>query len=810
MIKKTKIGLLAALACLVLGISGEYAAAESSGEGVLPQSEAQKIEEALEKAGAAGVQVELNVRITVPKEKNPYSDEDQDLWATVIRPLSSFEKKGETILTCTIYNRVTSMINFIPLVLYGYTYVVVDNRGTGSSAGEWCIADLVEQYDTKYIIDDWVPEQEWSNGKVGMIGYSYMGINELLVSGLVDVNESGEPDHLKAIFPLSPCSDIYKDLMSHGGNVGLSLPLYLLVAVDALSLMPSMLYSGEENLSPTYEDIGEAVATTLEHLANVPTYVDWISDYERRFDSEWYDRRSPMSYWPEKPAGGWGFPEGDRVFPSKLPVFMNAGWFDICLRGALNQYEYGFKNHSDSNKALIIGEWYHSGASLGIGMPAIELMSLPARWFEWKLRGNEDAFMTDFPVVMQVMGDGRWRAEKSWPLPESRVESKRYYLSKQEAEPIEDDWFTGRSSNQLYSLVETLNEYDLSPENPVMDHTVSPLGIHGLTSRTDVIWMLGIPTLPGQISKLHLGVDLDKYLPYEDERLDDWKIPTFTTEALEEDVEIVGPLTLTFWARTEFTQPLTQQGVDSMTEFIKDILGIDTNLFLDMMNEQDVQWVAALDDVQPEGRARNITSGWLRASHRPYDPNEPETLTEHAVDPSYTAFDPFYNRPDKEPKLIKEGDLYQYRVELWPTCNVFKKGHRIRLTLTGSDFPHLLPVMRPSSNTIVIDSEHQAVLDFKTANKEGEGTTWKWVDEVNSYLVNHTDSSAGSSGSEDSANSGDSSAESSSGFSCGSSANAAGPYASAASIISGLLSTLATMFFPLMLILFRRFKTGKR
>ena len=80
--------------------------------------------------------------------------------------------------------------------------------------------------------------------------------------------------------------------------------------------------------------------------------------------------------------------------------------------------------------------------------------------------------------------------------------------------------------------------------------------------------------------------------------------------------------------------------------------------------------------------------------------------------------------------------LYQYVIEIWPATNVFKKGHRIRLTISGSDFPHLFPILRPSKNTIVIDETHQAKLDFKVANKTGEGTQWKWINgNVGDYLM---------------------------------------------------------------------------
>ncbi|MCP4137786.1 MAG: CocE/NonD family hydrolase [bacterium] len=785
------------LALIIIGIITEETAASIEAG----------IKEKLEGAGIFGAVVDINVRISIPKEKNPYSDKDQDLWATIIRPKSLNGIKTETILTCTPNNRLVTLPGYIPLVAKGFTYMIVDLRGTGSSGGEWAVFGLTEQYDTKYIIDEWIPSQDWSNGIVGMIGYSYAGINQVLAAGLVDTDANGDPEHLKAIFPLSPTADVYKEAFIHGGNPDISLALYLLSAVDGPALLPPLLTVGEENWNPTWEDMEEALEIWKEHLANTSTYIEMLSSYECRYDSSWFDEKSPMSYWPVKPEGGWEHPEGARVIPKSLPVFMTGGWFDIFTRGTLNQYEYGLKNHSNEDKAMIVGEWYHAGTSMGLGLTSIEQMILPARWFEWKLRGKEDNFMKEYPVILQVMGDGRWRAEKSWPLPESRVEERTLYLSKREAEPIEDDWFSNKSSNQVYSLVESSDDCDYNEENPVMEHSATPLSTHGSLSRSSVRWLLGMQAIPGQFSKLKLGINVDEYLPYEDERYDDWKIPTFTTEPFEEETEIAGPLTLTFWARTEFTSPLAQSGVDFMTNLIKEFWGIESNLFLDLMNEQDVQWVAELNDVFPNGRARNLTSGWLRASHRPYDPDEAADSVEHDIDPSYSPFDPFYNGPDKEPKPITEGELYRYTIELWPTCNRFKKGHRMRVTLTGSDFPHLLPILRPSKNTIVIDETHRAELKFKVTNANDEGITWKWIDDVDTYLARGTDS-GGSGTEEPGEDPGPGGVLVPGGGGCGTAAHASAETGTVRGMLSGIMSTLFMMFFPFVMILVRRWVFG--
>ncbi len=729
-----KKGRLIVLLLLVFSVSTVISGNISAGE--LGDSEGLILRQKLAEKGIINFKLDLNVRVPVPANAGCKA---LDLWGTLIRP--SGGEKLPTILVATPYRREIFSIIYAALINYGYNLFLVDIRGTGSSEGAWTSFDLIEHYDTAHVVDKFIPAQSWSDGRVGMIGPSYMAIIQMLAAGLIERNETtGEPTHLKALFPLVPMSDPYRDIVLHGGNVDLEfIPLWLGM-VDILGALPSLLMLGEEGLA-TESDFNEAMDAWTGHLTNIDDTIGWILDLNNSIDGPFFDKKSPMIYWPDKPEGGWGFVEGEKVIPSKLPVFMLGGWFDIFTRGTLNNYQYGLKNHAVTDKALVVGELYHLGGSLGMGLSCIMDMALPARWFDWKIKGKRDSFMEKFPVMLYVMGENRWRAEKSWPLPADRVSERRFYLSKAEASVISGDWFTADSSNILLSLTENLSNVDLSSVNPILKHEPHKLKYHGLTSRSSSRWLMGIPALFSQFSKHFMGNDINAAMPFEDERSDESGALTFTTEPLQEDLEIAGPMVLRFWARTDFTNDFYQWIISSLVEDTQDLLGFDTTMLDGKMLEWTVQWVVEVNDVFSDGRARNITSGWLNATHRQYDPDELSITTEHALDPGYTPFDPFYDRPDREPCEIEEGELYQYAVEIWPTCNVFKKGHRVRLSISNSDFPHLLPVVRPSANTIVIDDEHLATLDFTGVNKENEGSTWKWIDSPSTYLMTHRDRS---------------------------------------------------------------------
>ncbi len=700
----------------------------------LPEAVHDTIDSYSRNLGLRGIEVNLNVRIPILKEDNPFAAADSDLWGTVFLPEAAKSERVPTIFMAAAYRRDICFPLMVRLLAHGYALVIVDNRGTGSSDGVWPGFDFLEQYDAKVIVDKWIPSQPWSDGKVGMFGPSYMGMVQMHVAGLVDRDPvTDEPLHLKAIFPLLAGSDVYKEIGFNGGNPGLEFISVWLSFTEFFALVPPLLLFGEERLFQV-DDIKESISIMASHVSHSYQYFyEGFFDSKKIFDINRYYQKSPMIHWPQKPPGGWPFGGVEGRIPSKLPAALTGGWFDVFMPGTLNNFQYGLRAQAPGDKVLIMGEWHHLSGAFAYGLPSIQSMAFPARWFDAKIKRNGDCFLQDFPVVLRVMGEDKWRAEISWPLPESRIEPASLYLSKRHAQAIPWDWYTHTQRHHMFSLSWTKGANQEPGDDPVLRHSPLPWDVRGISSRSNNRWSAGALSMPGDTAKAFLGVDDDAWF-YEDERLDEVGVPTFTTEALDHDVEIVGPLQLTFWARTEFDRPVTRSLVDASYGFVNQFYDTKSNALLDMLNQRDVQWVVEVNDVFPAGRSRNVTSGWLRASARPFDPHESERTTEHRTDPSYVPFDPFYNLAHVT-KPIREHELYQYAIELWPTTNVWKKGHRIRISISGSDVPHLLPILIPSQNTIVIDSDHEARLDFNVANRRDEGVTWKWIPNIDDYLL---------------------------------------------------------------------------
>jgi len=86
---------------------------------------------------------------------------------------------------------------------------------------------------------------------------------------------------------------------------------------------------------------------------------------------------------------------------------------------------------------------------------------------------------------------------------------------------------------------------------------------------------------------------------------------------------------------------------------------IELRLFVSS-SAPDTDFTGKLVDVYPDGRAMILTEGILRARYR-------------------NSFN--------EPKLMEPGTVYELRLNLWATANVFLPGHRIRLEVSSSNFP---------------------------------------------------------------------------------------------------------------------------
>jgi uncharacterized protein len=280
----------------------------------------------------------------------------------------------------------------------GYAVLTVDVRGTGSSGGEWDSFGEAEQADGPEVVE-WAAAQPWSTGEVGLMGPSYMGLNQLLTA-------ARRPPHLKAIFPVVPMADSYRDIVFSGGQVNISfIPLWLGL-VTASSLTPA----------PGADDPLSSLTALLSHISGtldfVPsTLLSAATGGDLAYDGAFWKLRSPLEV-------------VDRI---NVPAFVVGGLHDLFQRGEPLIYE---RLKRQVPARLLMGPWDHLGGSTGAGLPRDGLPSLAQielRWFDHWLMGLDTRTGRIPRVTQYVYGKERYRTQADWPDP--RLSPRRWYLS---------------------------------------------------------------------------------------------------------------------------------------------------------------------------------------------------------------------------------------------------------------------------------------------------------------------------------------------------------------------------------------------
>lgn len=389
-------------------------------------------------------------------------------------------------------------IPVVPALNAGLAVLIQNCRGTGRSSGHF----LTFEHETEDGLDtvSWIASQSWCNGKVVMYGASYLGMVQLAISGQ-------RPDGLAALVTIVTPDDYRDGLVYRQGafQLGQSLTWHLMKAGQALADRAARgtdVSSALGDLNALGSDLPAAYgALPLMQRAGiteaVPSWQSWLS--HENDPAYWRD----ISYAASRSA-------------TDVPVLHVGGWFDVFLRGTLDNYTTIAAVRDDQH--LIIGPWSHVDQSGALG----EMFYQGGGAQGFQLERQQLQFLRDVvtdkptslpPVQIYVMGDDRWRAENEWPL--ARTDWQSWYLA---------------ADGTLSPLMPESGEltYVHDPRNPV-------------------------PTIGGPIL-LAGGPDgrLDYQPGARDQRaLDDRAdILRFITTPLTDDVEITGSVRVTLHAAT--------------------------------------------------------------------------------------------------------------------------------------------------------------------------------------------------------------------------------------------------------------------
>lgn len=280
---------------------------------------------------------------------------------------------------------------------HGYACVRVDLRGAGDSEGVLHDEYLATELDDGEDVLEWLAEQSWCTGDVGMIGISWGGFNGLQLA-------ARQPAPLKCVVAASTTDDRYRDDVHYKGGCLLSDNLSWASVMFAYNAMP-----------PDPAIVGD------------------------QWRSMWHQRLQESGLWLER----WlQHPHRDAYWRSgsicedyaaiTVPVFAVSGWAD----GYSDPVFRLVQNLRAPAKGLI-GPWSHRYPHLATTGPAIGFLQECLRWFDRWLKAEATGVEDDPPLTVWMQEPvapspeyharpGRWVSEDRWPSPNITSHTLRF------------------------------------------------------------------------------------------------------------------------------------------------------------------------------------------------------------------------------------------------------------------------------------------------------------------------------------------------------------------------------------------------
>ena len=271
----------------------------------------------------------------------------------------------------------------------GYAVVVEDVRGRGQSEGKF--RPLEQEVNDGSDTLNWIAGQWWSDGRIGMLGGSYLGIVQWKAA------LSGNP-HLKAISPVVAGYDDYLDrFYSRGGGLKLG---------HRLSWMAANVRAPFFHEPPFSSYIWHTPLRTADRAATGRTVDFWQQGVSHPdFDSFW---RAVSSK--------------ENIEKVQTPACVFGGWYDNFVESDLEAFTALTRIQTPAR--IVIGPWPHNMSlrftTMDYGPQAMApVRRMQLAWFNEWVKGDTSRIETP-SVRIFVMGADKWRDEHEWPLARTR------------------------------------------------------------------------------------------------------------------------------------------------------------------------------------------------------------------------------------------------------------------------------------------------------------------------------------------------------------------------------------------------------
>jgi putative CocE/NonD family hydrolase len=311
-----------------------------------------------------------------------------DVWLPADLPEGT---RVPTVLVRTPYGRYRFGKVELRFVLRGYAVVAQDTRGREDSEGMWI--PLTTEIEDGNNTLNWIANQPWSDGNVGMIGGSYGGFVQWAAAA------SGNP-HLKAIVSLVTAGSPFVDIPRKGGTLVSGMLAWAFAMADKRANFDAMVRDDWDQV------------LNIRPLRDIPQKA---LGREIPFWNEWMDHPDYDDFWKKS---DWTL-YGDKI---NVPSLLISGWYDDDGMGTTEAWEMNEKNARD-NQRLILGPWYHQANStrdihnVPFGNNAIryDLDLLYLKWFDRFLKGIPNGVESEARVQYYMVGQNQWKESCKWP-----------------------------------------------------------------------------------------------------------------------------------------------------------------------------------------------------------------------------------------------------------------------------------------------------------------------------------------------------------------------------------------------------------
>ncbi|MEO9224707.1 MAG: CocE/NonD family hydrolase [Acidimicrobiales bacterium] len=464
------------------------------------------------------------------------------------------------------------------------------------------------------------------------------GASYLGIDQLRTAGAVGPNSPLKAIFPVVSATDLYRDTAFMGGMLDSEFGVFYLGLTSGLNIV--------NPLTTGVTDPGSLAGLTqveIDHLTDLATFdaqfaAGTVAGGPTAYNGTYWQSRLPADALPSLVTNG-------------IPAYFVGGEYDLFQRGEPLNYAalQNLANGRPANAPMVAGEkvtgryqlW--DGPFTHLGAALLDFDPLELRWFDTWLKGI-DTGMADTPTPLHYYDLGTSTYTETTTFPFTGLTPTRYYLA------------PGRSG----SFATSPNDGTLTTTPPTV-----PSG------QDTLLWSpVGSPCgssvdqwVAGPIRLVQQAANLPNLPCLQDDRLTQLgpSILNYTTAPMAKPVTLGGPIAATIYATA---------------------------------TTKDSQWVAEIEDVAPDGTARPLTEGALLGSLRQVDQSRTWTA------PDGAPLLPYHPYTSGSIAPVTPGAVERYDIEIFPTLDTVAAGHRIRLTITTADSPHLQPTIPETVNLV--------------------------------------------------------------------------------------------------------------